>query len=271
MKKLPRVTVICQACGRGFEVSTSQAAKGEKKFCSLRCRYDSQKGKPVQKIPYDIPEDWLIEQYVSLKRSATEIAAEYGCSHGVILSRLHLMGVEIRPATDKAHEATRVIFSEGKHPFQSTENRQATCARNKSLRGRIKNSVSKRGKKHHRVTGETSKHPRGEDWFWRRKMVRMRDKGICQVCGKKPEQGKRPFDVHHIAAWQLFVGKDKTYLNCMGNLVTLCPTCHRKAEEMQASDPRLTTDLNFAQSALMPEWREAFPSITFRWLKTKAT
>jgi DEAD/DEAH box helicase domain-containing protein len=66
----------------------------------------------------------------------------------------------------------------------------------------------------------------GRDWPVLRAAVRQRDEYHCQVCGL-PENG-RQHDVHHKQPFRQFASASEA--NRMNNLVTLCPTCHRKAE-----------------------------------------
>lgn len=67
----------------------------------------------------------------------------------------------------------------------------------------------------------------GPDWPRIRAMVRARDGYRCQVCGQ-PENG-RAFHVHHIRPFRTFA--DPREANRPENLITLCPACHRRAEQ----------------------------------------
>ncbi len=72
----------------------------------------------------------------------------------------------------------------------------------------------------------------GPGWTRIRDAVRQRDEYRCQVCGR-PET-TRQHDVHHKTPFRMFrdeagrILRDKA--NELGNLVTLCPECHQKAE-----------------------------------------
>ena len=66
----------------------------------------------------------------------------------------------------------------------------------------------------------------GPDWPSIRERVRARDSFKCQSCGV-PEQG-RSHDVHHKVPFRSFTSPLEA--NQLSNLVTLCPSCHRKAE-----------------------------------------
>ena len=67
----------------------------------------------------------------------------------------------------------------------------------------------------------------GEDWQEIRKKARERDHFKCTNCDK-PE-GKHTHDVHHKVPFRSFT--DRNEANRLENLVTLCHTCHMKAEQ----------------------------------------
>jgi len=81
-------------------------------------------------------------------------------------------------------------------------------------------------------TWSNSPNDYGPEWSRIRDRVRARDQYTCQVCGV-PENG-RQHDVHHKIPFRAFVRNgivDPTEANRLANLITLCPTCHQKAEQ----------------------------------------
>lgn len=70
---------------------------------------------------------------------------------------------------------------------------------------------------------------------WRRARLRTldRDDHACVICGTtKADLGRNP-DVHHIVPVRSFAaaaGADKTDAHVLRNLITLCVTCHRRAD-----------------------------------------
>ena len=66
----------------------------------------------------------------------------------------------------------------------------------------------------------------GPAWNKLRAQVRARDEYRCQVCGKV--EGDRTHDVHHITPLRAFISISDA--NRLDNLITLCQSCHRKAE-----------------------------------------
>lgn len=73
----------------------------------------------------------------------------------------------------------------------------------------------------------------GPEWPKIREKVRSRDEFRCQVCGLV--EGARQHDVHHKIPFRQFRDESGRILreraNQLENLVTLCPECHKKAEQ----------------------------------------
>ena len=97
--------------------------------------------------------------------------------------------------------------------------------------------VGKGGADHPNWKGGTSKHyRRGANWKVLAESVRARDNYACRECGKSQSSlsGKRQkLDVHHIVPWAV------SACNNPDNLVTLCRSCHHKAEPSPAEVARL--------------------------------
>jgi len=72
----------------------------------------------------------------------------------------------------------------------------------------------------------------GPNWRFQRDLARNRDQYRCQVCGTA-ESG-RAHDVHHKIPFRKFQDEggmiDFAAANRLENLVTLCPSCHHRAE-----------------------------------------
>jgi DEAD/DEAH box helicase domain-containing protein len=66
----------------------------------------------------------------------------------------------------------------------------------------------------------------GPGWLALVRQVRARDGFRCQMCGT-PEQA-RAHHVHHKTPFRAFTSTEQA--NQLSNLITLCPTCHRRAE-----------------------------------------
>jgi len=66
----------------------------------------------------------------------------------------------------------------------------------------------------------------GPNWAAQRDLARQRDEYRCRICGA-PENG-RSHHVHHLTPFRAF----NNYLeaNQLANLITVCPSCHRRVE-----------------------------------------
>ncbi len=79
----------------------------------------------------------------------------------------------------------------------------------------------------------------GANWQTIRDRVRARDGYRCQNCGAAengrahhPRKGRGVFDVHHKIPFRAFASREQA--NQIDNLTTLCPNCHRRAEQAVA-------------------------------------
>ena len=95
----------------------------------------------------------------------------------------------------------------------------------------------------------------GPDWPRIRLTVRTRDGFRCQVCGT-PESG-REHDVHHKIPFKAFTSTAEA--NRLDNLITLCSSCHRKAEQNVRIRSGLA-GLSYALSQLAPLFLMCDPS-----------
>jgi DEAD/DEAH box helicase domain-containing protein len=68
----------------------------------------------------------------------------------------------------------------------------------------------------------------GPNWEKQRELARRRDCFRCQICGT-PEL-KDEHHVHHLTPFRSFTTTD--YANRLENLMTLCPVCHKRVEEI---------------------------------------
>lgn len=74
---------------------------------------------------------------------------------------------------------------------------------------------------------------RGTAWIPIAELVRERDGRICRKCGKTEEVNGQKLSVDHVWPWRMF--DDKASANLLGNLVSLCRSCHsRKGSRAEA-------------------------------------
>jgi DEAD/DEAH box helicase domain-containing protein len=75
-------------------------------------------------------------------------------------------------------------------------------------------------------TGQPNNY--GPNWPKQRELARKRDGYRCQICGVQEQ--KIEHHVHHKVPFRNFTTAE--YANRLENLMTLCPTCHKRAEEV---------------------------------------
>lgn len=75
---------------------------------------------------------------------------------------------------------------------------------------------------------------RGGNWKTQSKMARERDGFCCQHCGVSEEVLGKQLDVHHKVPFRLF--ESPLEANRLSNLVSLCPSCHKKQETRVQED-----------------------------------
>ena len=95
----------------------------------------------------------------------------------------------------------------------------------------------------------------GPDWAGQRDAARARDGNACRHCGALPRDGHR-LDVHHITPFRAFgyvpgVNDNHQLANRLENLITLCPTCHRRAERGRGARGALS-GLGYVLRSLAP-------------------
>lgn len=73
---------------------------------------------------------------------------------------------------------------------------------------------------------------RGKNWYGQRNKARIRDKNICQICGKTLEEQDNNMIVHHIVPFRFFKN-DYRKANDLDNLICVCHNCHAKQESHQ--------------------------------------
>jgi len=79
----------------------------------------------------------------------------------------------------------------------------------------------------------------GPNWEAQRDAARARDGYRCRRCSA-PERDGRQHDVHHLTPFRVFgyvPGENDLYkpANQLENLITLCPSCHRRAERARGT------------------------------------
>ena len=79
-----------------------------------------------------------------------------------------------------------------------------------------------------RVVLEPRPEYRGGDWEVQAERARKRDRYTCRISGITEKELGRKLDVHHILPFSWF--RDPRQANRLSNLISVCPSCHRKLE-----------------------------------------
>lgn len=82
---------------------------------------------------------------------------------------------------------------------------------------------------------------RGGNWKTQAHLARERDGFCCVACGISEEELGRQMDVHHKVPFRLF--ESPIEANRLNNLVSLCPSCHKKNETKGRTDMPLFEDV----------------------------
>jgi len=95
----------------------------------------------------------------------------------------------------------------------------------------------------------------GPSWVQARKAALSRDGHRCRQCGA-PERNSRTHDVHHIRPFREFgyipgENRNDRLANQLDNLMTLCPTCHQRAEAARGTRSALS-GLGYALGNIAP-------------------
>lgn len=146
--------------------------------------------------------EWLTQNYVELRRSTGEIAADFGVTDAAILFWL------------RKHKITRRDIS------------QARAIKHWGLAGADNPMWNKRGELNPRwlggVTPDRQEFYTSMEWKSACSLVWKRDKARCRRCDMyKDDSPDMPFHIHHIVSFA-----DKELRAEPLNLVLLCETCH---------------------------------------------
>ena len=82
---------------------------------------------------------------------------------------------------------------------------------------------------------------RGGNWKTQAHLARERDGFCCKACGVTEDTLGRQMDVHHKVPFRLFDSPIEA--NQLSNLVSLCPSCHKKTETAGRADMPLFEDI----------------------------
>lgn len=187
--------------GGGIYCSRSCNAKGNHaggklgEYTQGRCAIISKArlDKTRRKYPDLFNKDFMINLYVTKQYSLHDVADTIGCSTQAVLSALKRLEIPMRNLSE-ANNTDRYLDKYRKD----------------------NNWMWKGGQIDYK----------GGDWGKQKRLARKRDNNICQCCGITNNGIGKNMPVHHIIPFAL------SHDNSLLNLVSLCPSCHSKAEAL---------------------------------------
>lgn len=220
-------TIICQTCGKPFEVKPYRASVA--KYCSSACKGKAMLGsEPANKGVFT--------------RRVTLICAHCGKTFEREAGRLNhgrgkhcspecqYAAIKARPPKAPTQEFTCLNCGKQFWIYKSVLNRSKgigkyccrACRDEHWLGENTPLFIHGKGVNWH-----------GPNWYSQRRKARRRDKYLCQHCGLSDrecvKETGQPLHVHHIVPFRVF-GDDYEAANHLRNLITLCPACHRIAD-----------------------------------------
>ena len=229
-----RGNVKCTQCGNEINRVLWNYSKNRPMnefFCNSSCKGDWQKSKR-ESLGYT--KEWLIEQYVNLKRSANDIAREVGRDSKRVWEWLRDYGIETRGrGTDYGQCFKEGCESTFKGKSHSEETRKKLREQRISdghvpyLKNGIhwlkhKGAISPAWKGG--ITPDRQYFYSSDEWKYSCKAVWKRANAKCERCGKNHNDAKErgTFHIHHIVSFMV-----KELRAEVSNLALLCADCHR--------------------------------------------
>lgn len=198
------VTLMCEVCGRQFEVYPSRIKLGKVRFCSRQCKGVDQSN-PVERTCEVCNRHFTVSPG-KLKQSAARFCSKGCMSIAYKTERLGSGETKVTKKCKVCDKKFRVVKSKAKQKF---------CSHKCSGKWKSKSQIGEANPNWH--GGTWSYPPEFNDKL--KQVIRCRDQHACKICDRKYKKGKR-FPVHHID-----YNKQN---NCPNNLITLCHTCHAK-------------------------------------------
>lgn len=222
MPRQPRQSYICTHCGKEFQRYASLSPGSKTFFCSLRCLHKHRTNR-IDLICRACGKSFTVVS------SRIKNGGAQCCSNKcrAIIRSQQMTGRVIAPRiriTCRFCDKEREVPPSGQNrPFCDKKCHAAWQA------------IQECGTNNFNWRGGYREYY-GPNWREQRRATRKRDGYRCQGCHAK--QKRRAFDVHHIKPFREFgyiPGENNNYLqaNELTNLITLCPSCHKRAEHGQ--------------------------------------
>jgi 5-methylcytosine-specific restriction endonuclease McrA len=217
-------TVYCEQCNQPFLVKPYRVNTA--KFCSYACRDKGYLGRVAQSISPSKPKTTLVCPYcqISFTRHASRLQHGRGkyCSPAC-----QYAAAKARPKINHVS----LICLQCREAFSAPRSRVMQHKGGGKYCSRLCRDLHRAGTNHPQYLTGSAQEKRGPNWQAQRRKALYRDKRVCQHCGEKGTA------VHHIIPFRLFGIVRYIEANRLANLITLCETCHRKADaEIQRAE-----------------------------------
>jgi hypothetical protein len=227
-----RKKVECSFCGKEIVRQTWNYGRDspiDNFFCGNGCKG---KWQIKQRESLGFTKEWLESEYLEKGKSANMIAREIGRDPKSVWRWITDYGIKTRPRGNFYNQGFKKggcsPFKGKVHSIESRNKIRKKCLED----GRVPYLIN--GEHWLKATGRKPASWAGgispdrqafystEEWCSAVKAVWKRDKGVCQRCGVKHNEGNRgTFHIHHIVS---FLVKSKR--SDVDNLVLLCKKCH---------------------------------------------
>jgi HNH endonuclease len=219
-------------------------------FCNDKiCKANWQIGER-EKLGYT--KEWLESQYITLGKTANQIAKEIGRDPKRVWEWIRNYGLETRSrgsyVSNQFQKGQESAFKGKSHSDESKQKFREFQLENSHLRGKF-------GKDHPRF-GLRPKSWKGgiaglrqtvygtQEWKECVKTVWKRDDATCQRCNlRKNNARETPFDIHHIVSFE--VAKLRTEVS---NLILMCEPCHYWAHAKKNQPNQFIKELELSES-----------------------
>lgn len=221
----PSIKTNCAACGREIERRPDQFERSKRHYCNRICggRWQSE---------HQIGENHPMWRNAQVTFQCTYCKAGFQALKGERRGKRKYCSKECATNDGRA-EAQCGYCGNGLTVWKWKVLNRKRVFCNKQCMNKW-NSENKSGEQHHLWKGGRVPYY-GPNWNAVRRKVRERDGYRCQHCGMTQEENGRELDVHHLTPIRAFgykVGENDNYkqANQMSNLISLCMSCHRRAE-----------------------------------------
>lgn len=233
---------VCPTCGETF--TTFKSEPNARTYCSTACR--PPKTEKITKICEGCGKDFLIypslnaQKFCSRKCRATVKSIIKKCEHcekefhSFVKANRHHCSIECQKAACRIYTTCPVCDKEFWY-LRSWPRIHCSRKCSNSVNG-IANlgAYVAYGEDHPFWEGGGIDY-RGPSWPKQRDLARKRDKHKCQHCGITEKKLGHAIHVHHIKPFRTFgyiygENDNDTLANDLRNLISLCPSCHKRAE-----------------------------------------